>query len=196
MFVGPGLEPDVAAQLALEAGDDIGGNRFIGMADVRLAVGIADRGGDIERFGHGRGLSFDFGGQAASLGMASEASKAPAISAGRKCGSSTSRKACHSLAPRYEGDTLLARVETPRNQKLPTLTHGAITLRRIRPNQQHRQQSSSHNFNDEGFSDFFESLFEFSNFQYLIRFHQLAYTMLLNYLKQNAKKHKLSGLYH
>lgn len=28
-----------------------------------------------------------------------------------------------------------------------------------RPNQQHRQQSSSHNFNDEGFSDFFESLF-------------------------------------
>jgi hypothetical protein len=59
VLVGPGLEPHVAAHLALEAGDDIGGNRFIGVADMRLAVGIADRGGHVIGFGHGwRGTVF------------------------------------------------------------------------------------------------------------------------------------------
>ena len=81
MLVGPGLEPHVFTQLPLEPRDHVGGNRLIGVADVRASVRIGDRGGDIEWFGHGRALSFGFRDQAASLGMASEASKAPISSA-------------------------------------------------------------------------------------------------------------------
>ena len=54
MLVGAGLEADVAALRALEARDRVGGNRFIGMADMRRAVGVADRGGDVEGLGHVR----------------------------------------------------------------------------------------------------------------------------------------------
>ena len=52
MFVGAGDEADVAALSALETGDGVGGNRFIGVADVRLAVRIADRGRDVIRVAH------------------------------------------------------------------------------------------------------------------------------------------------
>ena len=39
MLVGAGLEAHVAALLALEARDRVGGDRLIGVADVRRAVG-------------------------------------------------------------------------------------------------------------------------------------------------------------
>src|SRR5687767_8183168 len=52
MLVGAGLEPHVAALRALEAGDRVGGDRLISMADVWPAVGVADRGRDVERLGH------------------------------------------------------------------------------------------------------------------------------------------------
>src|SRR5690606_26972404 len=53
-------EPHVAAPRALEPRHDIGGDRLIGVADMRTAIGVADRGGDVERFiifGHGRALA-------------------------------------------------------------------------------------------------------------------------------------------
>src|SRR5947209_1405902 len=53
MLVGACLETDVAALLPLEPGDRVGGDRFIGVTDVRRAVGIADRRRDVERLGHG-----------------------------------------------------------------------------------------------------------------------------------------------
>ena len=52
MLVGPCLEPHFASAQALEAGDDIGRDRFIGMADMRLAIGIVDRGGKVVGFSH------------------------------------------------------------------------------------------------------------------------------------------------
>ena len=58
VFVGPGLEAHVAPRHALETGDDVGGDGFVGMADMRLAVGVADRGGDVIGFGHPAGLTF------------------------------------------------------------------------------------------------------------------------------------------
>jgi hypothetical protein len=39
MLVGAGLEAHVAALGALEAGDGVGGDRFIGVADVRRPLG-------------------------------------------------------------------------------------------------------------------------------------------------------------
>ena len=48
MLVGAGLEPHVAALAALETRHRVGRDRLIGMADVRRAVGIADRGRDVE----------------------------------------------------------------------------------------------------------------------------------------------------
>ena len=54
MLVGAGQEEDVAAREPLEARDRVGGDRLIGMADMRRPVRIADRGGDVEGFGHGR----------------------------------------------------------------------------------------------------------------------------------------------
>ena len=52
MFVGAGQEEDVAAPEALEAGDGVGRDRLIGMADMRPPVGIGDGGGDVERVAH------------------------------------------------------------------------------------------------------------------------------------------------
>ena len=52
MLVGPCLEPHFASTQALEAGDDIGRDRFIGMADMRLAIGIVDRSGKVVGFSH------------------------------------------------------------------------------------------------------------------------------------------------
>jgi len=56
MLVRAGLEAHVAAHLALVARDRVGGDRLIGMADMRAAIGIVDRSGDVEGFGHGRAL--------------------------------------------------------------------------------------------------------------------------------------------
>src|SRR5205085_920621 len=58
VFVGAGLESYVATLLPLETGDHIGGNRLIGMTDMRGAVGVADRRRDVEGLGHlGRALA-------------------------------------------------------------------------------------------------------------------------------------------
>ena len=74
MLVSPGLEPHVATVQPLEPGDDIRGDRLVGMADMRLAVGVRNRGGEIIGFAHVRpGWSV----QAVSLGSAAEASNPP-----------------------------------------------------------------------------------------------------------------------
>ena len=52
VLVGPGLETNIAPHQPLETGDDVGSNRFVGMADMRLAVGIVDCGGNVERVSH------------------------------------------------------------------------------------------------------------------------------------------------
>src|SRR3546814_18906042 len=60
MFVGPGDESDVTAARALKPRHDIGRDRFISVADMRTAIGVADRGGDVEGgalFGHSRALA-------------------------------------------------------------------------------------------------------------------------------------------
>src|SRR3546814_1128326 len=44
MFVGPGDESDVTAARALKPRHDIGRDRFISVADMRTAIGVADRG--------------------------------------------------------------------------------------------------------------------------------------------------------
>src|SRR3546814_14302651 len=46
MLVGARHEEHVAALLPMESGDRVGRYRFIGMADMRPAIGIADCGGD------------------------------------------------------------------------------------------------------------------------------------------------------
>jgi hypothetical protein len=56
MLVGAGLEEDVAAVLALETRDRVGGDHLIGVPDMRAAIGIMDRGGDVEGIGHGAHL--------------------------------------------------------------------------------------------------------------------------------------------
>jgi hypothetical protein len=48
VLVGAGQEEHVLAVEPLEAGKGIGGDQFIGMADMRLAVRIGDRGRDVE----------------------------------------------------------------------------------------------------------------------------------------------------
>ena len=67
MFVGAGEETHGKAIEALEAGDHIAADRFIGMAHVRTAVGIGDGGGEIET-----GFRHD----------AAQCGKAPALSSG------------------------------------------------------------------------------------------------------------------
>ena len=52
VFVRSGLEPDIPSACALKPGHAVGRNRFVGMADMRPAVGIVDCSRDIERFGH------------------------------------------------------------------------------------------------------------------------------------------------
>ena len=49
VLVGAGEEEHVVAVEPHEAGDGVGGDHLIGVADVRLAVGIGDRGGDVIR---------------------------------------------------------------------------------------------------------------------------------------------------
>ena len=56
MFVGAGLKEDVAAHHPLEPRDRIGGDHFIGMADMRAAIGVGNGGGDGEGRRHGASL--------------------------------------------------------------------------------------------------------------------------------------------
>ncbi len=61
VLVGAGEEEHVAAVEPHEAGDRIGGDRFVGVADMRRAVRIGDRGGDVIGLaGHGLPLAFAF----------------------------------------------------------------------------------------------------------------------------------------
>jgi len=48
VFVSPRQEEDILAVEALVARHGIGRNQLVGMADMRLAVGIGDRGRDVE----------------------------------------------------------------------------------------------------------------------------------------------------
>ena len=48
VLVGAGEEIDVVAVEPHEAGDGVGGDRLIGVADMRRAVRVGDRGGDVE----------------------------------------------------------------------------------------------------------------------------------------------------
>src|SRR3546814_1876222 len=60
MFVGARDHPHVAAAHPLEPRHRVGGDRLIGMADMRATIGIADRGGDVEGGlirGHARALA-------------------------------------------------------------------------------------------------------------------------------------------
>jgi hypothetical protein len=58
VLVGAGLKAHLLPAGAAEPGDDVSGNRFIGMADMRLAIGIVNCGGDIEGIGHGGARHF------------------------------------------------------------------------------------------------------------------------------------------
>ena len=49
VLVGAGHEAYVEAVEELEAGQHVGGDGFVGVADVRVAIGIGDGGGDVER---------------------------------------------------------------------------------------------------------------------------------------------------
>ena len=49
VLVGAGHEAYVEAVEALEAGQHVGGDGFVGVADVRVAIGVGDGGGDVER---------------------------------------------------------------------------------------------------------------------------------------------------
>ena len=52
MFVEPGEEVHLAAAHPHVAGDHVGEDFFVGMAEVRRAVGVVDGRGDVERTGH------------------------------------------------------------------------------------------------------------------------------------------------
>ena len=52
VLVGAGQEEDVLAALAHVPGEDVGGDRRVGVPQVGLAVDVVDRGGDVEA--HGR----------------------------------------------------------------------------------------------------------------------------------------------
>jgi hypothetical protein len=52
VLVQAGEEEDLVAEAAARAGDDIGEDLFIGVAEVRGAVDVIDRGGDVELFAH------------------------------------------------------------------------------------------------------------------------------------------------
>ena len=57
VLVGAGEEEHVVAVEPHEAGDGVGGDRLIGVADMRRAVRIGDRGGDVIGFAGHFGLS-------------------------------------------------------------------------------------------------------------------------------------------
>jgi hypothetical protein len=52
VLVGPGLEAHLAPAQPLEARRDVGGDRLVRVADVRLAVRVMDGGGDVVRLSH------------------------------------------------------------------------------------------------------------------------------------------------
>jgi hypothetical protein len=52
VLIGAGQETNIIAIQALEAGERIGGQRFIGVADMRRAVGIGNGGRDVIAIGH------------------------------------------------------------------------------------------------------------------------------------------------
>jgi hypothetical protein len=54
VFVRAGLKAHVPPQPALKAGDHVGGDRFVGVADMRAAIGVIDRGGEIKGVSHRR----------------------------------------------------------------------------------------------------------------------------------------------
>ena len=56
MLVGTGLKPDIASGLPVKSGDRVGGDHFIGVANMRSTVRIMNRGGDIIGIGHIRAL--------------------------------------------------------------------------------------------------------------------------------------------
>ena len=56
VLVGAGEEEDVLAEEAVAAGEDVGDDGGVGVADVGACVDVVDRGGDVEGFcwiGHG-----------------------------------------------------------------------------------------------------------------------------------------------
>ena len=62
VFVGACLEHNITPGLAMEARDGIGGDRFVGVADMRASIGVADRSGDVIGFGHAAALARFSGG--------------------------------------------------------------------------------------------------------------------------------------
>jgi len=50
VLVGAGQEEHILAVQPLEARQDVGGDDVVGVADMRLAVGVEDRRGDVEFF--------------------------------------------------------------------------------------------------------------------------------------------------
>ena len=52
MLIRPRLKTNLAPHQPLETGNDIGSNRFIGMADMWLAIGVVDCGGNVIRISH------------------------------------------------------------------------------------------------------------------------------------------------
>ena len=62
VLVGAGEEEGVVAEQAVAAGDDVGGDGGVGVADVRARVDVVDRGGEVELF-----LCVRHGGAKASL---------------------------------------------------------------------------------------------------------------------------------
>ena len=52
VLIEPRQKKDIALQTALTAGDHVGNNLLIGMAEMRLPVDIINRGRDVERLAH------------------------------------------------------------------------------------------------------------------------------------------------
>ena len=82
MFIQAGEEEHVVAEAAARAGDDVGEDLFIGVTEVRGAIDVIDRGGDVELFAHpgrivtGRG---GFGNDDLRLGMGGPSYTRPAL---------------------------------------------------------------------------------------------------------------------
>ena len=116
MFVGAGDEAHVSALRPAEPRHRVGGNRFIGMADVRAAVGIADRGGDVEGLGHGPApsgpalaLQGDRGEDAAELENRGRGVERQARGDGERSGGPCHRHRAPAASPPLQAPTGLAR---------------------------------------------------------------------------------------